>query len=165
MNKDEKVPPGYKYIELLTIFDVKMDLTRKARICTRGDQTDTPTSVTYASVVTRESIRIGFVLASLNDLEVLTADVAGAYLNAPCADLALYGLKSAGYSWRTFCARILREELHFIPCRADMDVWRRAAKKANGTRYYEYLFIYTDDIICISEYPRRTLNDMNKHFL
>ena len=49
-----------------------------------SDQTETPSSITYASVVTRESIRIGFVLASLNDLEVLTADVAGAYLNAPC---------------------------------------------------------------------------------
>ena len=164
LKKDEKVPPGYKYIELLTIFDKKMDLTRKARICARGDQTDTPTSVTYARVVTRESIRIGFVLALLNDLEVLTADVAEAYLNAPCAErvytilgeefgeyagrkaiiiLALYGLKSAGYSWRTFCARILREELHFIPCRADMDVWRRATRKGKGKRYYEYLFTLT----------------------
>jgi len=86
LDKDEKVPPGYKYIELLTIFDIKMDLTRKARICARGDQTKTPSNMTYASVVTRESIRIGFVLASLNDLEILTADVAGAYLNAPCAE-------------------------------------------------------------------------------
>jgi len=50
-------------------------------------------------------------------------------LELPVIILALYGLKSAGYSWRTFCARILREELHFIPCRADMDVWRRAARK------------------------------------
>ena len=69
------------------------------------------------SVVTRESKRIGFVLASLNDLEVLTANVEGAYLNTPCAEkvytilgeefgdytgrkaiivMALYGLKSAG---------------------------------------------------------------------
>ena len=186
LDKNESVPPGYKYIELLTIFDIKMDLTRKARICARGDQTETPSSITYASVVTRESIRIAFVLASLNDLEILSADVAGAYLNAPCAEkvytilgeefgdyagrkaviiMALYGLKSAGYSWRTFCARILREELHFIPCRADMDVWRRAARKGSGERYYEYLFIYTDDIICISQYPREILKDMNKHFL
>ena len=91
--------------------------------------------MTYASVVTRESIR--FVLASLNDVNILTADAAGAYLNAPCAEkvytilgnefgdyagrkaiikMALYGLKSAGYSWRSFCARVLREELNFIPC-------------------------------------------------
>jgi len=140
LEKDEKVPPDFKYIELLTVFDIKMDLTRKARICARGDQTETSSSVTYASVVTRESTRIGFVLASLNDFSV-----AGAYLNAPCAEkvytilgeefgdyagrkaiivMALYGLKSAGYSWRMFCARVLHKELNFIPCRADMDVWR-----------------------------------------
>jgi len=59
LEKDEKVPPGFKYIELLTVFDIKMDLTRKARIYARGDQTETPSSVTYASVVTRGSIRIG----------------------------------------------------------------------------------------------------------
>ena len=136
--------------------------------------------------MTRESIRIGLMLASLNDLNILRADVSGAYLNAPCAEkvytifgeefgdfaerkaiirMALYGLKSAGYSWRSFCARVLREELNFIPCRADMDVWRRAARKENGTRYYEYLFFYKDDIIVISEDLRRILEKMNKHFL
>ena len=81
----KKVPPGFKYVELLTVFDIKMDLTRKARICARGDQIDTPPSATYASVVTRESIRIGFVLASLNNLNILSAGVSGAYLNASCA--------------------------------------------------------------------------------
>jgi len=126
LERDEKVSPGYNYIDLMTIFDVKMDLTGKARICARGDQIDTPPSVTYASVVTRESIRIGFMLSSLNDLNILPADVAGAYLNAPCTEkvyailgdefgdyagrkviikMALYGLKSAGYSWRSFCAK------------------------------------------------------------
>jgi len=79
--------------------------------------------------------------------------------------MALYGLKSAGYSWRTFCARVPREELSFIPCRADMDVWRRTARKANGNRYYEYVFVYADDIIAISEDPRGILDNMNRHFL
>ena len=54
----DKIPPGFKHIDLMIVLDVKMDLTRKARICARGDQIDTPPSVTYASVVTRESIRI-----------------------------------------------------------------------------------------------------------
>jgi len=30
LERNEKTPPGYKYIDLLTIFDVKMDLTRKS---------------------------------------------------------------------------------------------------------------------------------------
>jgi len=69
-------------------------------------------------------------LASLNELNMLSADVAGAYLNASCVEkvytilgeefgdyagrkaiirMALYGLKSAGYSWRRsargYCAK------------------------------------------------------------
>ena len=46
-----------------------------------------------------------------------------------------------------------------------MNVWRRAARKGNGKRCYEYIFLYTNDIISISEYPRRILDEMNKHFL
>jgi len=36
-----------------------------------------PPNVTYASLATRESIRIGFMLASLNELNILSADIAG----------------------------------------------------------------------------------------
>ena len=170
----------------MTVFDIKMDLTRKARICARGDQTEAPLSVTYASVVTRESIRIGFMIAALNNLKVLSADVAGAYLNAKCAEKvytilgkefgdlegetaiiekALYGLKSAGFAWRSLCARTLREQMGFEPCRGDMDVWRRAARKPNGDKYYEYIFVYTDDVIAISENPKAILDKLNTYFL
>jgi len=38
LEQNEKIPPEYKCIDLLTIFDVKMDLTREKRICARGDQ-------------------------------------------------------------------------------------------------------------------------------
>ncbi|CAJ1951030.1 unnamed protein product, partial [Cylindrotheca closterium] len=120
--EDEDVPVGYQLIELMTVLDVKMDLTRKARICARGDQTDPPMSATYASVVTRESIRLAFVIAALNGLNVLSADVSGAYLNAKCAEKvycilgkefgeyaekkailvkAVYGLKSSRFAWRS----------------------------------------------------------------
>ncbi|CAJ1928380.1 unnamed protein product [Cylindrotheca closterium] len=33
LGPNEPVPPGYTCIDLMTVFDVKMDLTRKARIC------------------------------------------------------------------------------------------------------------------------------------
>ena len=70
----------------MTVFDVKIDMTRKARICARGDQTEVPSSITYTSVVTRDIIRLGFLIAALNRLKVWSADVAGAYLNARCAE-------------------------------------------------------------------------------
>jgi hypothetical protein len=60
-----------------------MDLTRKASLVVGGHQTNPPNESTYSSVVSRDSIQIAFMLAALNDLDVISADVQGAYLNAP----------------------------------------------------------------------------------
>ena len=78
---------------------------------------------------------------------------------------ALYGIRSAGFAWRAHCAEIMRTSLEFVQCRADQDVWMRKATKANGEKYWEYVFIYTDDVIAMSEFPNRILQEMNKHFL
>ena len=142
----------------MVVFDVKMDLTRKARICAQGDQTDPPLALTYASVVTRESVRLAFLLATLNGNKLLAADISGAYLNAPCAERihtvlspesgelqgrtavfvkAIYGLRSSGFAFRTFLARVICEEMNFLPCRGDMDVCRREATKSNGEKYLD----------------------------
>lgn len=68
------------------IFDVKMDLTRKARIVAGGHMTTPPDSLTYSSVVTRESVRITFLMASVHGLEICAADVTNVYLNAKCRE-------------------------------------------------------------------------------
>jgi hypothetical protein len=47
-----------------------------------GNVTYPPSSITYISVVSRESVRIAFVIAALNDLEIMSADIGNAYLNA-----------------------------------------------------------------------------------
>jgi hypothetical protein len=51
-----------------------------------GHMTETPESITYSSVVSRDSIRIAFLIAGLNDMDVLAGDVTNAYLNAPCRE-------------------------------------------------------------------------------
>jgi len=33
----------------------------------------------------------------------------------------------------------------------DLNVWLRPAMKKNGEQYYEYIFIYADDLLIISE--------------
>jgi len=70
------------------VFDIKMDgkFTRKARLVAGGHTTETPASSTYSSVVSRESVRVAFLLEVLNDLDVFAADVGNAYLNAPCRE-------------------------------------------------------------------------------
>ena len=82
----EEVPVGSQFVDLMMIFDVKMDLTRKARLVAQGDQVETPSNLTHASTVSRDSICIALLLASLNNLTLLAANVTGAYLNAPCKE-------------------------------------------------------------------------------
>ena len=66
------------------IFDVKMSgLVRKACLVTGGHTTDAPSLITYSSVVSRGSVRIEFLVATLNDLDIMLADIKNAYLNAP----------------------------------------------------------------------------------
>jgi len=82
LEEDAYAPIGYKWIPCHMILDVKMDFTCKARFVAGGHVTDPPTSITYSSVVSRDSVRIAFLIAALNDLEILGADVGNAYLNA-----------------------------------------------------------------------------------
>jgi hypothetical protein len=174
-NDDDSIPVGYKHITCHMIFDVKMiGLIRKARFVAGGHLTDPPVESVYSSVVMRESIRIMFLIATLNDLDILNADVQNAYINARTdervyttaglefgADAgrpaiivrALYGLKSSGARWRDHFASILMQ-LGFKSSKADPDVWMRKAKKPSGDIYWEYVLCYVDDILAISHTPR-----------
>ena len=44
---------------------------------------DTPSAMTYASVISQESMRVAFLIPDLNELGVLYADVHHLYLNVP----------------------------------------------------------------------------------
>ncbi len=67
-----QVPPGYQFVETYFVFDVKMDLTRKARLVARGSMTEATKEDTFASVVSRDTVRLFFLLVALNDLDVLS---------------------------------------------------------------------------------------------
>jgi hypothetical protein len=44
---------------------------------------------------------------------------------------------------------------------ADPDVWLRPAVKGNGDKYYEYVLIYVDDILALSEKPDRIMETLS----
>jgi hypothetical protein len=62
---------GFQEIGCHIVFDIKMDFMRKARFCTGGHTTDTLMAMMYSSVVPRDSVQIGFMLAALNGLDVM----------------------------------------------------------------------------------------------
>ena len=51
-----------------------------------GSTTDAPVVLCYLSVVSRDSTSIAFILAVLNDFDVLACEIGNAYLNAPCQE-------------------------------------------------------------------------------
>ena len=80
----EAIPVGSQCIPCHMMFDIKVDFTRKARFVAGGHKTEAPKSITYSSVVARDSIRIAFLLTALNDVDILAADICNAYLNSKC---------------------------------------------------------------------------------
>ena len=177
---------GYQHIGCHLIFDVKLgeNFRRKARFVAGGHKTETPHTLTYSSVVSRDSVRIALVAAALNDLDILVCDIEGAYLTAKCREkiwitagvefgleagtpmivkMALYGLKSSGAAFRAKLAGVLHD-LQYRPSYADPDVWIKPGTKANGFQYYEMVLVYVDDVMAISETPSRTIDGIKSVF-
>ncbi len=79
---------GYQEITGRFIFDVKLGegFRRNARFVGDGHKTKPPSSVTYRSVVSRDSVWIILMIAALNDLKVEGAGIENAYLTALCRE-------------------------------------------------------------------------------
>jgi Reverse transcriptase (RNA-dependent DNA polymerase) len=176
----------YNQHDCHVVFDIKMgSLRRKCRYVAGGHMTDPPAVITSASVVSRESVRITFTIAALNGHDVMTADIMNAYLTSPCDEQiwttlrsefgpelagkraivvrSLYGLKSAGAAYRYHLATCM-EHLGFGSCKADPDVWLRENSDHTGARFWEYVLIYTDDILVMGKEPKAILDRLNKYF-
>ena len=168
------------------IFDVKIgeNFRRKARLVAGGHTTDAPATLTYSSVVSRDSVWIALTIAALNRLEVMACDIQNAYLTTDCREKiwtragpefgsesgtimlihkAFYGLKSSGATFRAHLAETLYD-IGFVPTQTDPDVWRRPAVKEDGFKYYEYVLCYVDDILAISHKAKDALKAVQAIF-
>jgi len=127
--------------------------------------------------------------ASEDTAHVEVTDIGNAHLNAPTNEKivitcglefraqfegrlakivrAQHGVKGSGQAWRSHLAKVLLddENLGFHMCKADNDVWYRAATQPDGTKYYEYILVYTDDILCLSMNPKSILDYLDQRFL
>ena len=119
------------------------DFRRKSQLVAGGHSTNPPETITYSSVVSRETVRIALALAALNDLEVKVADIQNSYIPAPVTEKiwtvlgkefgqdagkraiivsALYGLNSAGAAFWNHLADCM-DHLGYTPCRSDPGIW------------------------------------------
>ena len=184
--EEEDPPPGHQRIRCHWIFDIKMeDFRRKARYVAGGHMTEPPASITYASVVSRETVRIALTIAALNDLDVKMADIQNAYIKAPVSEKvytilgeewgpdagktavivrSLYGLKSSGASFRNHLADCMRH-LGYTPCAADPDLWLKPmVRPSDGLEYYSYVLCYVDDVLAIGHDAEDVLKKIDKYF-
>jgi hypothetical protein len=63
------------------IFDIKIDDTRKARFVAWGHVMDPPMSITYSCAIARDSMRLVFLIATLNDLDMRSDNIRKTFLN------------------------------------------------------------------------------------
>ena len=166
---------GYTEITCHLVFDLKLDMTRKARYVAGGHLTDVPTYMTYSSVVSRDTVRIGFLVAALNNLDILAGDIQNAFLEAPTKEKiffyageewksdkdkavivvrALYGLKSSALQFRNCLAETLGNRLGFRLSLADPDLWYKPMTSKDGFEYYAYILVYVDDLLIIHKDPK-----------
>jgi hypothetical protein len=166
------------------IFDIKIeDFRRKAHMVAGGHMTGAPMIMTYASLVSRETVRIALTIAALNDLEVKAADILNAYISAPIKEKvwcavgpefgpdtgksaiivpALYGLKSAGAAFHAHLADCM-QHLGYTSCPANPDLWYKEVKRpVTGVLYYPYILIYVDDMLCIHHEAMPVLDKLDR---
>jgi hypothetical protein len=61
-----------------------LDFTQKVRLVAGGHWTYPPVTLTYTTVILRDSVRIAFLLAALlGSLDIQMCDIGNAYLHAP----------------------------------------------------------------------------------
>ena len=109
-------------------------------------------AVTYARVVSRETVCIDLTISALNDLQVKCGDVLNAYITAPVMQLiqntlgtkfgddqgkteivvrALHGLNSSGNDFRKHLGECM-SGLGYKPCLADPDIWLKREVRDDG---------------------------------
>lgn len=184
LKEGEDPPKDMEYVGFHIVYDVKMDFTQKARLVADGHLTPDPAVSTYSGVVSHETVRIAFTYAALNDLDIKTAEINGAYLQTPIEGYytrltdefgieyagklayvvrAAYGLKEAGACFRNHLQDCMCH-LGYKLSNVDNELWLRKSEDDSGDPYYEYLLLYVDDCLAVSHRAEQNILEVGKYF-
>ena len=128
--------------------------------------------------MSRKSVSIAFLLASLNDLDIFACDIGNAYLNVKCREKiwtesgtqfvtekgmvmiiarALYGIKISGDTWGAKLAESVMS-LGYKSSEAYSGVWMKQDFNPNGDPYYKCMLCYADDFLHIGFKPKEDMD-------
>ncbi|KAL7465848.1 hypothetical protein ACHAXS_006159 [Conticribra weissflogii] len=81
------VPHGFQFIKVHMIFDIKMeDFHSTACLVAGSHMANIPAIHTYTNVTICETVHIALILAALNLLDMMAADIMNAYITALCKE-------------------------------------------------------------------------------
>ena len=81
---------GYTDISCHLVFDLKLDMKRKYKYMAGDHLTDVSTHMTYLSVMYHDTVRIGFIMTSLNGLDIIVGYIKNTILEAPNLEKILF---------------------------------------------------------------------------
>ena len=170
----------YQRIGYHIVYDAKFDGRRKARLVCQGNMTDPPKEDIYSGVVSLDTVRLGFQIAEMSNLQTCAADVSTAFLYGTTneriyivagkefGELAgqplivqqgIYGLRSSAARFHEHLAAEIRK-LGFRPSKIDPDLYIREQKD-----HYEYLATYVDDVLVFSKNPMKIIDALKKTYV
>ena len=77
---------GYERLSYHVVWDCQFDNHRNPHVVLQGDKQESITDESYSGVVSLQTIRIMFLLATVNKLQLWAADVENAFLNGITRD-------------------------------------------------------------------------------
>ena len=178
--------PGYQFMECHMIFEIKLNsFWCKAWLGAGGHMTDAPAVMTYASIISRETVWIALTLAA-NDVDIKASDIQNVYVTAPCEEniwttlgpefgvdggkkaiitCTLYGLNRSGGSFNQHIADCMWP-LGYKPCKASPDLWLKPmVQPDDGFKYYAYILLYVNDCLTIHHDTEMLLHQLDHYFM
>ncbi|MEM7375743.1 MAG: reverse transcriptase domain-containing protein, partial [Bacteroidota bacterium] len=179
----ERIPPGYKRIPYHIVHDVKFDGRLKSRLVAGGHMSpEVHKEDKFSTVVSMEAVRLGFMIARINDLHVCAGDIGNAFLNAHTneklfivagpefgpklegkrliIDKSIYGLKSSGARFHELTSVVLAD-MGFKPTKADPNLLMRI----HPDGHYKYCSRFVDNVIAFAKDPLSVMKELEKCFL
>ena len=125
---------------------------QKARFFAGGHITETPATLTYASIVSRYLARVALTIGAINGIDIFSCNIQNAYLTDEFREniwtcggpefvseagtimivrMTLYGLKFSGAAFRAHLEETLNG-IWYLSTKSEPDIWYRLAVKPNG---------------------------------
>jgi len=176
----EQTPSGSQNVRCFWVFDVKPDMTLKARWVAGGNTIES-FGATSSTVMSMTSVRILFIQAQKDGQKILSGDLSNAYLHARTDQLvhttlgkeweadsgktviivkAMYGLRTSGRRFHLYVEKSMYD-MGWKPSRGDRDVWMRYNEESG---LYDYVGFYVDDLLCIGKDPEKVIEELKEYF-